>query len=247
MQATLHHRIVSDVEANILSGRWPPGFRLPFEMELAGQYACSRMTVNKALNVLARTGLIERRRKSGSFVAQPHSQSAVLEIRDIRSDVLALGLEYGFELLLRKKRRASQDDKARLGSGDVKNVLEVEVCHLAQGEPFCCEQRIIALDTVPEAEGESFGRIAPGPWLLERVPWSSAQHVIRAVGADARLAVVLKVKEGEPCLCVERKTMFEGAPVTHVRLAWPAGRHELVARFAPAGNPLRPPRAQAKD
>ncbi|HSO47390.1 MAG TPA: histidine utilization repressor [Rhizobiaceae bacterium] len=236
-QATLHQRIVSDVEANILSGRWRPGHRLPFEMELAGQYACSRMTVNKALNVLARTGLIERRRKSGSFVARPQSQSAVLEIRDIRSDVVALGLEYAFELLLRKKRRASIADRARLGAENVAMVLELEVRHLAQGKPFCCEQRIIALDTVPEANEESFSKIAPGPWLIERVPWSSAQHVIRAVGADARLAAVLQLNEGEPCLCVERKTMLEGAPVTHVRLVWPAGSHELVAQFEPAGNP----------
>lgn len=236
-QATLHQRIVSDVEANILSGRWRPGHRLPFEVDLAGQYACSRMTVNKALNVLARTGLIERRRKSGSFVAKPHSQSAVLEIRDIRADVVALGLEYGFELLLRKKRRASLEDKARLGADNVAMVLELEVCHLAQGKPFCCEQRIIALDSVPDAENESFRKIAPGTWLIERVPWSSAQHVIRAVGADARLAAVLRLKEGEPCLCVERKTMLEGSPVTHVRLVWPADRHELVAQFEPAASP----------
>jgi GntR family histidine utilization transcriptional repressor len=234
-QDTLHRRIQSDIEGNILSGAWQPGHRLPFELELARQYACSRMTVNKALNGLARAGLIERRRKSGSFVARPHSQSAVLEIRDIRSDVVSLGLEYGYELLSRKTRAANADDKARLAAAALKTVLQLECRHLAAGKPFCSEQRLIALDTVPEASDESFKDLAPGPWLLDRVPWSSAQHVIRAVGADARLAAILGLKEGAPCLCVERRTMLDGAPVTHVRLVWPAESHELVAQFEPAG------------
>jgi GntR family histidine utilization transcriptional repressor len=41
------------------------------------------MTVNKALSQLAKAGLIERRRRSGSFVRRPRSQAAVLEIHDI--------------------------------------------------------------------------------------------------------------------------------------------------------------------
>ena len=51
-----------------MSGEWAPGHRIPFEHELATEYGCSRMTVNKALSQLARAGLIERRRRSGSFV-----------------------------------------------------------------------------------------------------------------------------------------------------------------------------------
>ncbi|MBN9194540.1 MAG: acetate--CoA ligase family protein, partial [Microbacterium sp.] len=62
------------------------------ELDLAEQYGCSRMTVNKALTQLANAGLIERRRKAGSYVAQPRAQSAVLDIHDIRDEVQSLGL-----------------------------------------------------------------------------------------------------------------------------------------------------------
>ena len=61
---TLHKRIRSEIQARILSGVWPPGHRIPFEHELMGEYGCSRMTVNKALSQLAKSGLIERRKKS---------------------------------------------------------------------------------------------------------------------------------------------------------------------------------------
>jgi GntR family histidine utilization transcriptional repressor len=231
---TLHQRIVADVEGNILSGKWLPGHRLPFEIDMARQYDCSRMTVNKALLQLARSGLIERRRKSGSFVARPHSQSAVLEIRDMRAEVQALGLAYGYRLLSRRGRKAGPQDRMLLGSGTVNEVLELECLHLAGGRPFCSERRIISLDAVPAAKAETFTDVAPGPWLLERVPWSSAQHTIRATGADAHLASVLGVTLGAPCLCVERRTALEGVPVTHVRLTWPADSHELVAQFEPS-------------
>ena len=83
----------------ILSGDWPPGHRIPFEHELSAEYRCSRMTVNKALSQLAKTGLIERRRRSGSFVARPRSQAAILEIHDIKAEVQALGLPYRYELM----------------------------------------------------------------------------------------------------------------------------------------------------
>ena len=105
---SLHQRIMADVRGRIISGEWPPGHRIPFEHELAARYNCSRMTVNKVLTQLARVGLIERRRKSGSFVLRPHSQSAVLEIRDIMTEVQALGLPYRFEITKRIRRRAGR-------------------------------------------------------------------------------------------------------------------------------------------
>src|SRR5690606_15257372 len=98
LDISLHERILRDVEGKILSGEWPPGFRIPFEHELTTEYACSRMTVNKALSELVKRGLIERRRRSGSFVTRPHAQSAVLEIHDIQREVQELGLAYRLEV-----------------------------------------------------------------------------------------------------------------------------------------------------
>src|SRR5690554_1002111 len=87
---SLHQRILADISARILSGEWPPGHRIPYEHELTSQYGCSRMTVNKALSQLAKSGLIERRRRSGSFVRMPKSQAAILDIHDVRAEVQAL-------------------------------------------------------------------------------------------------------------------------------------------------------------
>ena len=230
---SLHQQIVNDVEAKILAGQWPPGYRVPFEMELAEQYNCSRMTVNKAMSQLARAGLIIRRKKSGSFVSPPQAQSAVLEINEIRSEVESLGKAYGYNLLERSLHRANADDRARL---DIKSGKVLELCclHSAGDRPFCLEERIINVAEVPQSLDESFATTAPGGWLLQQVPWSTAEHTIQAINADSETAKRLAIAEGTACLVIERRTSINAAYVTHVRLTYPGSAHVLVARFTPS-------------
>lgn len=230
---SLHQRILGDIEGRILSGQWPPGHRIPFEMALAEQYGCSRMTVNKALSQLAKSGLIERRKRSGSFVTQPHAQSAVLEIRDIKAEVQSLGLAYDYELLAREQRKATTEERDALELKAGGAVLALECRHLAARKPFCHEERLINLAAVPEAASQAFDRAAPGPWLLERVPWSAAEHRIQAIGADVELARLLAIPQGTACLRIERRTRMNGLAVTLVRLTYPGQSYELVASFAP--------------
>ena len=232
-EPSLHRRILEEVEGKILSGEWPPGYRIPFEHELTEQYQCSRMTVNKAITDLVKRGLIERRRKSGSYVTHPHAQSAVLEIHDIRLEVESLGLPYRYERRTRLDRPAKAADRRLMELGESARLAEISALHFAGAQPFCLEDRLINLAAVPEVTDESFDAIAPGAWLMSRVPWSAAEHRIRAVGADSRTAGFLAIAPGTPCLVVERRTWSGGVYITHVRLTYPGEKHELVAEFAP--------------
>ena len=109
---TLEKRIRGDIEARIRSGELKPGDRIPFEHELTVTYACARATVSKALTGLARAGLIERRRKAGSFVAHPHVQTAVLEVPDLEKLILARGEAYRWQ----RSRWAQVSDPAIPGA-----------------------------------------------------------------------------------------------------------------------------------
>lgn len=231
--ATLHHRILSDIEGRIVSGEWPPGYRLPFEVDLAAQYGCSRMTANKVLTHLARTGLIERRRKSGSFVMQPVTQAAVLEIHDIEAEVRSLKLPYAYRLQRQSRRQAKPADRQHLELSEAAPVLELVCLHSAGDRPFCLEERLINLGTVPEAGGEDFSASPPGSWLLSQVPWSTAEHRIYALSASAEVAKALDIARAAACLVIERRTWGNTGPVTFVRFTYPGDRHALVARFTP--------------
>ena len=232
--ASLHQRILADIEQRILSGKWPQGYRIPSEQEFSESYGCSRMTVNKVLTQLAQAGLIERRRKAGSFVKRSQSRSAVLEIQDVGVEVAAQGLPYRYNIAKRKKQRSTREDVQALGLEAPGPVLRLTTLHYAGPRVFCLEQRLINLASVPDAADEEFAQVSPGPWLVGHVPWTSAEHRIRAAAADAETAPVLHVKRGTPCLVVERRTWIGGKPVTFVRLTYPGDGHELVAHFSPA-------------
>lgn len=223
------------IESSILSGALEPGDRIPSEAELVKQYGLSRMTVNKALSALADAGLIVRRRGAGSFVASPASQETILEIHDIQAEVRTAGHGYRHELLHRAVRRATAEDRARLGIAGPGRVLAVGVRHFANERPFVVEDRLINLAAVPDAGAAPFGVTPPGTWLLKQTPWTEAEHRIRAVRASKMVAEKLDIQGGAPCLVIERTTWRSGVPVTSVLLTYPGDRHELTARFNPTG------------
>ena len=234
MAPALYLQIKQHILDGIRERHYQAGDRIPTEAALCEQFAVSRMTVNKALSQLAKAGLIERRRRSGSFVRRPQSQAAVLELHDIRIEVEALGLPYRYERLARLKRRSNAEDRALLGLAAPGQVLALEGLHFAGQRPFALEERLVNLSAVPEAAEEEFVEIAPGPWLIGRVPWSEAEHRIRAMAADEHIADALDIDPGAPCLVVERRTWSADHPVTHVRFVYPAESHTLVARFTPS-------------
>lgn len=233
---TLHQRIRDDLEGRILSGEWRPGHRIPFEHELMAQYGCARMTVNKVIAGLVAAGLIERRRRAGSFVAQPRRQSAVLEIPDLAAEIAARGERYGYELIACRQRPASASEgQAVASSGMVAGepVVELRCLHSANGRPFCVEERLIALTIVPEAATIDFSATPPGSWLLGHVPWTAAEHRISAVGADSRSARELDLPAGAPCLALERRTFRGEQTITHARQLFRGDAYNLVAHFEP--------------
>lgn len=233
-KTSMHDRILSDVRNRIISGGWEPGQRIPSESDLATRFGCSRMTVNKVLSLLARAGLIERRRKAGSFVSRPRSRAAILEIQDIKMEVESLGQVYGYRLLERAARKSTRAVAADLGVAPQTSVLALSCLHTADGRPFCFEKRVINLEAVPSADGEPFEDGAAGPWLVAHVPWSEGRHAIRAISADDGLACALDINPGLACLVVERRTWANGRPITCVTFTYPGPLRELVAVFKPA-------------
>lgn len=231
---SLHGKILTEIEQNILSGRWPPGYRIPSEMDLTVHYQCSRMTVNKALSKLAQAGLLERKRKVGSFVTSPQTSSAVLDIPDLRKVVLGMGLEYSSQRLSRKQRHSTPGDMEAMRMAKPGPVVHVLCLHMAGQRRFCIEDRLINLESVPDAEHESFTEHSPSSWMVNHVPWSSAEHRIRAEAASEESASRLDIAPGSPCLVIDRRTWTGQLPITFVRMTYPADLYELDAHFSPS-------------
>lgn len=231
MTGALHERIRAGIEAEIISGALSPGDRLPFEHELMAIHGCSRMTVNKALSALATAGLIERRKRAGSFVARPRVHAMVLDIPDLAAEITGKGQSYAYTPLARRIRAATApEERALAGKG---KVLMLEGLHLADGMPLALEHRLVALDAAPDMAEADFTTEPPGSWLLHHVPWTEAENRISAISATTREAELLGVEPGTACLVLERRTWRGDEHITHVRQIFIGSAYDLVARFGP--------------
>tara|TARA_R110000782_G_scaffold268689_1_gene365483 strand:+ start:21906 stop:22625 length:720 start_codon:yes stop_codon:yes gene_type:complete len=234
VKQSLHERIRSDFEARILSGDMAPGDRLPIERDLEKYYGCSRMTVNKALSALATAGLIDRRKRGGTFVARPRVHSMVLDVPDLTAIVRDRGQNYRFVVIARKVRKANMriaSEAELAGKGDL---LQLDGLHLANDTPLALEYRLISVKAVPEIAEAEFGDISPGTWLLQNIPWTEAETRISAVSASENEAKLLAVVQGTACLCVERTTWRKSEEITHVKQIFLGDAYDLVARFGPS-------------
>lgn len=233
--ASHHARILVALRKAIRDGSLSPGQQLAKETELADQFGVSRMTMNKALTQLTREGFLVRRKRSGTFVAQQRGQAAVMEINDIEQEVDSLGLDYSWQMNVCTTRHLTDEERSLLDmpADTHGRMLVVEGTHMARREPFCLELRVINLDKVPTAAEQDFRAVVPGQWLFHSMPFSAANHRIRAINVAGRDARQLDVALGTACLEILRKTRLEQTWVTHVRLLYPGELHQLVADFTP--------------
>lgn len=232
-EGPLYEQIRRAILQLIVSGQWKPGTKVPSEHDLMAQFGASRMTVHRALSALAKEGLIVRRRRAGTVVAEPPAEHAVLAIPSIPDEIQALGRPHRVALLSRRAGALGKTAAALYGVDAGETVLRLEALHWAGDVPHVLEQRVIRLDAVPAAATADFAATAPGTWLLENTPWSQARHVISAVAADAATAQLLEIAVASPCLLVERRTWHRGTHLTTARLTYPGDRHHLVGTFGP--------------
>ncbi len=70
METPKYKQIIDCFKEKILSGELKPGDKLPGFVNLARQFGVSTITSNRALSELEKMGLVERREREGTFVAQ---------------------------------------------------------------------------------------------------------------------------------------------------------------------------------
>lgn len=222
--------IKAEIERRVAARIWLPGTTIPGEEALAREFGASRTTVNRALQELAREGLVERRRKAGTRIAEHRLREARFSIPIVRLEIEAKGAAYGYRLLEREARPAPDLVAARLDLPSGSPMLHVRCLHMADRVPYQYEDRWISLETVPEAAGEDFGKVGPNEWLVANAPFSRAEFIFFAARASAEEAGLLHLAGGEAVFVGERLTWILDRPVTLVRMVHPPS-HRMVTRI----------------
>lgn len=84
----IYRQVALHFEKEIFEGRLKPGDKLPTTQEVAAQFGVNHETIQCGLKILADRGLIERRRKCGSFVraAAAGKTVGIVFNRDVHGD-----------------------------------------------------------------------------------------------------------------------------------------------------------------
>ena len=221
--------IRAEVLRRIRAREWPPGGLIPGEEALAEEFGVARATVNRALTALAEAGVIERKKRAGTRVAELPVRRARLDIPVIRLDVLARGLAYSFDLLADRTAPAPVPVTSRLGLAEGAPMRYLETLHLAGGRPYVLESRWLNAAILPDPAPD-FARESVNEWLVTHVSLVSGDIAFTAEPASAREAEVLGVPPGTALLIAERTTQGTSGPVTLVRLAHAPG-HRVQMTF----------------
>src|SRR5262245_41244863 len=96
---TLVPQVVEELRAQICSGEWSVGSRIPTEPELVEALGVGRNTVREAVNALVHAGVLERRQGSGTYVTATHELGGALARRMADAEVAeAIEVRRAFEV-----------------------------------------------------------------------------------------------------------------------------------------------------
>lgn len=85
-RSALSEQVIAALRAQITSGEWPVGSRIPTEPELVEQLGVARNTVREAVRALAHNGLLDIRQGSGTYVVTTSELAGVMRRRFADAD-----------------------------------------------------------------------------------------------------------------------------------------------------------------
>ena len=220
---TNYREVKDEVLNRIRSSVWPPGSNLPGEIDLAEEFGCARATVNRAIRELVEDGVLDRRRKAGTWVKAFQAQRARIAIPLIREEIEETGADYRHALVERELMPPPGWLRAQAGMPRETEVLHLRCMHFADNRPYQLEDRWIDLATVPEARNRTFEEESPNEWLVREIPFSDLELSFSATNATRDIADFLDIAQGDAVFTVQRTTWVEDRTITHARLYFPRG------------------------
>jgi GntR family transcriptional regulator len=242
-QAPLYQQVRDALRRRLAAGEYTPGQKLPSETQLAAELNVHRLTVRRAVDELAREGLLQARQGSGTFVT--HRRLPIAVTLPLARDEFAASLEQQMRSLGRRYRDVLMST-ALAEDADIRGDLRYP------------RGRLRRIDSALEIDGETWVcSTAWGPeralqgvaarWretdgvyglLLDRAE-TNLRYVWRSFAAEpasAEDAELLGIKGGTPLLVREGLTAdASGKPVLRVRRRARSDRVRYLLEYGSQG------------
>lgn len=215
--------IANEVRRRIVEREWRQGDRIPDEADLAIEFDVARATVNKALQLLADEGLLDRRRRAGTRVAVDPIRKATFTISIVREQVEQAGMVYSHRVVAQRQSPIPKDIAASIGLPEGEVLVHMRAVHYADGQPFQFEDRWINPRAAPGLNKVDFWQLNANEWLVRNAPYLRAELAFSAENASRRDARLLRTRQEQALLILHRTTWNDLGPITTVRVAFQPG------------------------
>lgn len=230
-----YQQIKSYILDGIKQQAFPPGGKIPTEIQLAEQFEVSRMTVNKAIRDLVQENMLVRYPGIGTFVSDTKAESPLADIRNIADEVRQRGHEYSCQIEQLSETSADDSIAMQMGVPVGTRVYHSIIVHLEERLPIQLENRYVIASLVPGYLEQDYTRATPNEFLSKVCPISSIEHIVEAVLPGEKAQALLDIDANTPCILVNRRTWSDGRLISFASLTHPGPRYKLRSITSPQG------------
>lgn len=237
-EVPLYERVRQAIKSSIDDGTYAPGERLPSESRLADDLGVNRLTVRRAIEELARAGVVRSRQGSGTYVSAPIVRLPVSQtlstdslVDGMTAQIAAHGYTYE-DVFLRAMKVDAGPSRAslELAAGPL---WRVDNAIVVQGTAWMWSSSWFPRDLLDDPEGNWNPATGLYGQLNEVV--SDLRPIWRSISADAATmddAEILSVRAGSPILVRDGLTADEtDTPMLRVTRRARMDRVSYVLRY----------------
>jgi GntR family transcriptional regulator len=214
-----------------------PGDRLPSDAELCSLFDVSRMTARQAVQLVATSGLIERRRGAGTFVRSHPVLRDLGSPLSFSESMKRRGMTASSRILEWAEIEPSPEERRalRLSAGATAQVLER--LRLADGTPMAIERVVMPLELAGSIDGDlETGSLHAAFERAGRYP-SEALAEVSARHPTKRQRELLELPASGIVLCEQRTiTDQTGAPLERTETFYASSRYSFRAVLVREGS-----------
>ena len=232
-----YQRVQQALADEIQRGGRTPGARLPPERALAEHFGVSRVTLRRALDELAHSGIVVRT-GNGWQVASGAMSEPPNELMSFSEMAAARGLAAGGHILERQVRAATLDEAEALGLAPGAPLFELERLRTMDDVPILIDRTRIPLSVAPGIEDADLDETSLYRTLEDRfgVRPARARFTVEATPADPRRAHLLGLETGQPLLrCQQRSEDDVGRPIELCEMVYRYDRYRFRATLVRGG------------
>ncbi|QQO08967.1 GntR family transcriptional regulator [Breznakiella homolactica] len=224
----LFEQFIDIIQQKIISGEYKPGQQLPSERDLAELYGLSRVTIRNAINNMVAEGILTRRHRKGTYVANKKIEHSLGQLIGLIEELAQKHMDIEITVLESGIVPVPQSILNKLSIQNDTKVYKVARLVSTGKEPLAIDYGYLPSNIfylMPEYDPKT-GMIYT---MLEKRGYkiSTADQIIRADSPAPPEAARLGVSPSSPVLVLERTVYVEGGgPITYSKTIYRADRYE---------------------